>query len=239
MKAPGGLFIRRFFLPTVIAGALATGCGASDEGDGDTNLDGGSDGAAGSGAVGGGVGGSGAGGSDVGGSAGGMGEGAALGEELCPAAGPEVGIDIGDQLPSFTVKSCDGADVSLDELCGANGLWIFAAHGWCPICQSVSGDQEAVVDAHASEGLVAVTVIVETAQQAPPDASYCALWRDTYGLEDVYTLYDPSGALLELWPNGSSSLHAFVNRDRIITGKLEHTSNAAAIETQIAQALAP
>lgn len=220
---------------TVLAAALAIGCGGG--GDGDAPAEGSSDGGAGTGAAGGAIGG-GSGGS--GGEAGGAG--ASLGAEQCPdpgAGAAPVGVEIGDQLPSFTVKACDGTDVSLDELCGAKALWIFAAHGWCPICQSVSGDQEAVVDAHASDGLVAVTVIVETAQQAPPDAAYCALWRDTYGLEDVYTLYDPTGALLELWPNGSSSLHAFVNRDRVITGKLEHTSNAAAIETQIAQALAP
>src|SRR5687767_10417872 len=45
----------------------------------------------------------------------------------CPTTGPAIGYEIGNRLPNIVVKSCDGQDYSLDELCGAKGLWILAA----------------------------------------------------------------------------------------------------------------
>jgi hypothetical protein len=155
------------------------------------------------------------------------------GSTTCPESGPPLGFEIGNRLASVVVKSCDGADYSLDSLCGANGLWILAAHGWCPLCKSVSEKQEAFHDQWQGKGLASVTVIVADAQSNPPDADYCKLWHDTYGHEDVLTLYDPTGSILALWPNGSSSLHAFVDSERVIVGKLEHTSDMSAIQVEI------
>ena len=50
-------------------------------------------------------------------------------------------------------------------------------------------------------------------------------------------IYDPTGAVLALWPGGSSSLSAFVDHQRIITGKLVHTADTAAIKAGIQKAL--
>lgn len=152
---------------------------------------------------------------------------------VCPSSGPELGFEVGNRLANVVVKSCDGTDYSLDELCGAKGLWILASHGWCPLCKSVSEQQEAFHDQWEGKGLASVTVIVEDAQSNPPDADYCALWHETYGHQNVLTLYDPTGSILALWPNGSSSLHAFVNADRVIVSKLEHTSDLGAIQAEI------
>lgn len=60
------------------------------------------------------------------------------------------GYEIGERLPNIVVKSCNGQDFSLDELCGAKGLWILAAQ------------QEAFHDQYEANGLTSVTVIVQT-----------------------------------------------------------------------------
>jgi hypothetical protein len=159
----------------------------------------------------------------------------------CPAtpAGVSVGYSTGDQLPEIVVKDCEGNDVSLDQFCGAEALFVFGAAGWCPLCKSVSSQAEALQDQYASRGLVSLNILVEDTSGGPPDAALCKLWRDDYGLEDVVTLYDPTGATLALWPGGSSSLSAFVDRSRIVTGKLVHESSIDAISAEIEKALGP
>lgn len=162
-----------------------------------------------------------------------------LGADLCPEPEPPIssGFAVGDQLANVVVKDCEGNDVALDDFCGADGFWIFAAHGWCPLCQSVSGKQEGIVADYA--GLAAVNVLLENGTGGVPDEAYCALWRDTHGHDAVVTLFDPTGEVLALWPNGSTSLSAFVDRDRIVRSKLEHESSETLIRQNIEAALAP
>jgi hypothetical protein len=206
------------------AGADPSGAGASNAAGGAGDASTGAGAGAGTGAAAGGAG-QGAGGAD-----------GSWGPEHCPAAA-NVGYEVGQQLPDITVKDCDGADVSLAELCGASALWIFAAHGWCPLCQSVSAQAEAIHDAHAGQNLASVNIVVADGQDGPPTAEYCKLWRDQHGHADVITLYDPTGSILALW-SGSTSLSAFVSSDRVIVSKLEHDSNVDHIEAGIATALA-
>ncbi len=203
---------------------------------------GGGGGGSGGGGSGGGGGGSGGGGSGGGGSGGGSSSGSGGGNAaVCPEApsGVDVGFDVGDQLADVVVKDCEGQDYALTELCGKKGLHVFAAHGWCPLCKSVAGQQEALHDKYAASGLGSVNIVVQTAAGGQPDAAYCKLWREQFGQDDVITLYDPTGASLAIWPGGSSSLHAFVNADRVIVQKLEHTSDLVAIEGGIQKAIGP
>lgn len=144
-----------------------------------------------------------------------------------------------NQLGDLVLKDCEGNDYPLTNLCGATGLWIFAAYGWCSTCQSVSSAQEGIHDRYKSRGLRSVNIVLQKADYSAPDASYCKTWRDKFGLTDVITLYDPSGSPLVLWPSGSTSLSAFVNRDRIIVDKLVQNSNIDDIEASIERALAP
>lgn len=164
---------------------------------------------------------------------------AVWGPSQCPAppAGVNVGFNVGDQLADVIVKDCDGNDVSLQSYCGADALFIFAAHGWCPLCKSVSSQIESIHDSFAGMNLATVNIVVETGLGAPPDADYCKLWRQQNGEEDVVTLYDPTGAVLALWPGGSSSLSAYVDKDRLITGKLVHTADISLIKGEIQGAL--
>lgn len=162
-----------------------------------------------------------------------------LGPDQCPDAAPgvEVGFEVGNQMPTLIVYDCDGNQTTLDDLCGAEALFLFAAHGWCALCQFVSSYSEEVHQNYASQGLASAIVVVEDEDGTAPDAAYCSAWRDQFGLEDVRVYYDPTGALTNLW-GGSSSLSAFVDRDRLITGKLVYSSSREAIEHGIEDALA-
>jgi hypothetical protein len=159
-----------------------------------------------------------------------------LGPELCPAPA-DAGYEVGQLLPTLEVRDCDGNAFSLDALCGAEALWIFAAHGWCPLCQSVGENAESLHDSFAGTGLVSINVIVQDPDYEAPDAAYCQKWRDINGHDDVITLFDPAGVLLPLWSE-SSSLSAFVSADRRIVSKLEHDSNLEHIAAGIEGALA-
>jgi hypothetical protein len=164
---------------------------------------------------------------------------AVLGTELCPDdAGIAEGFDVGQRLGGIEVRRCSGEVVSLDAFCGAQALWIFAAHGWCPLCQSVSSEQESIQQEYAAQGLVSVNIVVADGLDDPPDAAYCDLWRSEHGHAEVVTLYDPTGSVLALWPGGSSSLSAFVDADRVIRAKLVHESSVAKIRAELDAALA-
>lgn len=169
----------------------------------------------------------------------GSGGGNGWGPDLCPEppAGVTVGIEIGQQLPDFVVKNCAGEAFSLTELCGSKGLFVFAAHGWCPLCQNVSSNQEAIQDEFAVQGLASVNIVVQTGSSQPPTANYCDIWREEFGHDDVFTLYDDTGKILDLWPGSSSSLSAFVDADRVIVSKLYHDGNVETIKAHIQEAL--
>lgn len=156
------------------------------------------------------------------------------GPEHCPAGA--TGFGIGDVLGAVTVKTCEGEDFALEQLCGAGGLWIFAAHAWCPNCQLTAGFAEEVHAGFAEHELASVNVVVEGATALPPTAQDCVQWRDTFGLEDVVTLYDPSGSLSVLREQNLTALSVFVTGERRINAKL-HTDDRPTIEGQIRAAL--
>ena len=149
----------------------------------------------------------------------------------------EASFDVGDKLTGIVVKDCDNNDVSLDKFCAADALFIFAAHGWCPLCKKVSSEAEAIHDSFAGMNLASVNIVVETGLGDVPDADYCKLWRDQNKEEDVVTLFDPTGAVLTLWPDDTSSLSAFVDHSCLITGRLMHNSDITMIKAGIQAAL--
>jgi hypothetical protein len=182
----------------------------------------------------------------VGGASGTGGSGGAMavvwGADQCPPAPPgvSVGVEIGQQLGAIVVKDCDGNEVTLDELCGASALWIFAASGTCPFCKSVSAQQEMIHAAYAAKNLASVNVLVENGQGDPPDENDCKAWRAKFGQQKVRTYYDPTGAVLALWPEpGTTSMSAFVDKDRVLVSKLVHTADLVAIMAGIEGALEP
>ncbi|MBK7399585.1 MAG: redoxin domain-containing protein [Myxococcales bacterium] len=154
-----------------------------------------------------------------------------------PPAGVSVGYGIGDQLAAVKLKTCDGADVTLDDFCGANALWVFAAHGWCPHCQAVSREAESIEASFAGANVASVNVLFQSTSGAPPTAADCKAWRTAFKMDQVVTLYDPTGAMQPLWDNSYTALSVFVDRKHVIVSK-SHSDSAATITTAIQAAAA-
>lgn len=156
----------------------------------------------------------------------------------CPPtpAGVTAGLATGDRLGAIVVKDCDDHEVSLDSLCGADALWIFAAHGWCSHCQAASRSAEAIRASFAGRNLAAVNILVETPSGEPPSARDCRAWKAANGLDAVMALYDPRGATRGLWDNDESALSVLVDRRWVIVSKA-HTDRPTELETLIDSAL--
>jgi thiol-disulfide isomerase/thioredoxin len=148
------------------------------------------------------------------------------GADQCPAtpAGVNLGYATGDQLDSLVLKDCEDNDVSLDAVCGADVTWMFFAHGWCPHCKLASSLMEEIDEEYAQHNMAVVNIVVESASGGPPTADTCQAWRDTYGQEDVLTLYDPTGASFVLWEQNYTALSVFLDGNRVIDSKLHSDS---------------
>jgi hypothetical protein len=163
------------------------------------------------------------------------------GSDQCPPVQPDgaaSGYATGNQLGSIVVRDCDGNAITLDAFCGAAALWIFAADGWCPHCQAVTSNAEALAAGYAGKDLAAVNILVSNASGTLPSASDCKAWQVTYGLgTSVVALYDPTGTTIKLWDNAETALSVFVAHDRTITGKT-HSDVTSDITQGIDAALA-
>jgi hypothetical protein len=156
-------------------------------------------------------------------------------------AGISSGFATGQQLPKLTVKDCDGNDYSLDNFCGADGTWVFIAHGWCGICQSVSSNSETLLAGYAGKNVAAVNILVQNASSQPPTATDCKAWRDTFKLKNVIALYDPTGVTLGIASEfgTTSAISGFLDKDRVIRSKIHHNGDQTLIKAGIDQSLTP
>jgi hypothetical protein len=155
---------------------------------------------------------------------------------LCPPESEARGWKIGDTLPPLTLKDCDGQPYELNQLCGAQEMWLYAIHGWCSHCRVTSSEAEAIHDSFVGRGLVSVQVLVQTTSGGIPTAQDCQQWRKQYKHQDVITLYDDQLALKPLWDQSLTSLHVFVDRQQKIRGKL-YSSNRGRIAEEIEKVL--
>jgi hypothetical protein len=161
------------------------------------------------------------------------------GADLCPDADGSDGTKVGEVLKSITLKTCEGEDFSLDQLCGADATWIFVAHGWCPHCRAASDLAESLHDDFQANGsnIATVNILFEDTQQRRPEGDDCKAWRDVRGHEDVITLYDPNATMQEFWEEQYTALNVFVSGDRVITGK-QHSDIEVSLRAGIQAALA-
>lgn len=160
--------------------------------------------------------------------------------ELCapPVDGVSPGFKLTNQLASMTLKSCDGEPVDLLGFCGATGMWIFLAHGWCPYCKVTTSIQEEVHDAWSPYGLTSINVLVQSPSYGPPTPEDCKQWALQGGLEDVVALYDDSGASQAFWETNFTALNVFVDEQQIITSKI-HSDVRSEIEQELETLLTP
>ena len=160
------------------------------------------------------------------------------GPDKCPELpeGVDAGTLVDEQITNLVFKSCEGTEVALSEVCGADALWLVAAHAWCPHCQQLASFSESLHDRYAARGLASLHVLVEYDPDEAPDADDCSEWRARYEMDQVITLYDDTGASDPLFEQNFTALNVFVDRDRIIRNKI-HSDIEGEIEAAIFETL--
>jgi hypothetical protein len=93
-----------------------------------------------------------------------------------------------------TLLDCAGNEHHLSELCPKTAAYVYTFAGWCPTCQAAaeSGDHEALWTKYQGESFALWFVITAKASMEAPDAAYCNLVTEQYGLT-MPVLYDPTG----------------------------------------------
>lgn len=158
------------------------------------------------------------------------------GAKSCPAAAAGVGFAVGESIGDLKVKDCDtGAEATIDDLCGADATWIFAAHTHCPTCQATAGFTDDVAAAVADKNVAIAQLVYDD------NGTSCAKWRTAYklaGLTNVRVYADPGGAAFaKLKTTNYTAPSAFLDKHRVVTYK-EHGMTKADVLAQITSALA-
>jgi hypothetical protein len=149
------------------------------------------------------------------------------GTDQCPALPTNVasGFLVGDQLGELVLKDCDGADVDLRELCGADVLWLSIAHAWCPHCRENGANMERMRNelAEDGDGIAAISILIDGNELGTPaTAELCTGWRAQFGQDLVLTLFDPDERSMQLFERSVTALNVVIDRNRVIRDKL-HT----------------
>ena len=166
------------------------------------------------------------------------------GAQHCPAPPPEiaVGYQQFQQLGEIPLKTCNGDNVTLADVCGADAAWLYFVHMWCPNCRALGDMAESIHDSFEGQNLASVNVIVENSSGHPPDEDDCSSWRDTFDQEDVITLFDPEGKSFVLWNEAYTSLNVTLDSRRVIMGKFHSSRDRdvlASIGARLAEAVTP
>jgi len=134
-------------------------------------------------------------------------------------AGDSGGVAVGQRLESFSLETCDGEPLSLEQLHGgAEALLINVAAGFCIPCAEESATLEAkVFRAYCGRGLRVAQILFADDLARPTTSLFCGQWRDRYGLS-FPVLKDPlfssealyGGELVE------TPLNIIVDRDGVV-----------------------
>lgn len=153
----------------------------------------------------------------------------------CAPPGASVGFELGDSLGDLGIKDCDtGAAATVDEVCGADAAWIFAAHTHCPTCQATAAFTDDVAKAVSDKNVAVIQLVYDD------NGTSCAEWRANYalaGISNVRVYADPGGkAFGKLKSSNFTAASAFINANRVVTHK-EHGLTKTKVLSQVEAAL--
>lgn len=93
------------------------------------------------------------------------------------------GTHIGDKIGDFTLKNCEGQNVSLHDYCGeAKAVWIIMVAGWCGACDEYAPQAEQLWKNLRADGLQLLFVLGETPSSGTPTPGYCKQWQQSHGV---------------------------------------------------------
>ena len=110
-------------------------------------------------------------------------------EPICPPPEPH-GYGLDDYAADIAWTDCDGAPVSLHDLCGEGVGLVFNFYGWCTSCYRYMEAANGLQEAYGPRGLRTIIVVSEDLVEAPVTAEYCAQIRDRYA-PAATVVFDP------------------------------------------------
>jgi len=111
----------------------------------------------------------------------------------CPPPGP-FGYEPGATVTDLTLLDCDGAPVSLHDLCGASAGLVVNFYGWCPSCYDFLRLANELTVSRGDRGFRAIAVVSENPIEEPATAEYCRAIRARFA-PAATVVYDPDGAI--------------------------------------------
>lgn len=94
------------------------------------------------------------------------------------------GSQVSDRLADFTLKDCDGNDVSFGQILSQSELVLLnVGAGWCgPCIEETRVMEEEVFQPFCRQGLRIVQVLFQDIDALPTTSLFCQQWRDEYSL---------------------------------------------------------
>lgn len=136
---------------------------------------------------------------------------------------PPYGTKIGDRFQDFTLKDCDGNQISFSNILGGSKLVLFnVSAGWCAPCANEAEILEKEIhQAFCNQGLGVVQVLFEDEKGYPAGADFCKRWTDKFDLR-FPVLVDPDFTMKSYFEgnvSGQTPLNMLIDRDAMIRYK--------------------
>jgi peroxiredoxin len=125
------------------------------------------------------------------------------GDDVPVVAGEcEVGLEVGQCAPDFTLLDHEGVEVQLASRVG-RALVVVGSSLWCTRCRSLVEGLQGHVEAEGLAGADVINVVVEGLRSDPATVQDAADWRSAYGLSFT-VLADTEQRWVERWGGESA-----------------------------------
>ncbi len=122
----------------------------------------------------------------------------------CPPK-PPFGTGLGAIAADASLRDCDGEPVTLHDLCGAAGSYLYLLTPFSPTSSQFVSKVDEAYEPFEAQGLVGWVVLTADLTGGPPDAAFCAQYADLKGFT-MKTVYDADGAMAAYGGDGTALL---------------------------------
>ena len=142
----------------------------------------------------------------------------------------------GDTLPAGVLVDQFGKEVHVWQFYG-KAIVVDVSTMWCAPCKKIACYAEHTYETYKDDGAVYLTVLPQNTHGQPPSAEDIDYWTETYELT-APVLADPEPSWSQLATvNGQFPAIVVVNREMVVTARVDITGEADAVDRNIRLAL--
>ncbi len=135
----------------------------------------------------------------------------------------EIGYDVGDQMPDFTLTDNNGLPWTLYDHAGSI-VMLDSSAMWCVPCQMDTGDLQDLADSYAASGVVVAQLIAENYRGFTPNDTQIDSWVNKYDLT-IPVLIDTGWAVGGPVGNGYIPFYWVMDEDGVIRYKSNYVED--------------